>query len=320
MSNDTDQEYEYEEVWAEIPKQVVYDIIFVVISLAIYLAYRTNVSFSEFIDLNILYIMDNYDLLLLAIIFVIIPYVWYWICIFGRIIRKLWVTFRLISVRLALKIFRSNIAIFGFSSVILALALDKPFLSEFVALPSFIIWIIINWAFLDYDALKEQEDELVALYKTQAKRVPEFSIFQIGSFILFIINFALLELKLPNGTTLKDSELSILSRIMSDIPLGILFWITFVFTFLWFFVSFFFGILIDFIMKRKDKINFYIQLIFFLAIIYIIAKIVIYNIIQGQTREVQTLYSVIITAISGLLLKKSKSIVGFFTNTKIGEE
>lgn len=307
-SHENEEDY-WTPSWNDLPK-----ILVIILTIGFIILYFNNLSFKEWVIKNIAYIHNNYDVMIFFYLVFVIPYLLFWISLITKFIKYLWISYNYLSVIIFMRKIRINISIFGFLSVFLAFSLNKNLLENWwIMIISFIALIIINYFLIKknyYDQIVIEEAKKISIPKNERKieLTPTQSIIMIFAFLIPFLYFSIPQLQESVqgiGILLKQDMLSLILLIIS-----------LMFSFLWFFVAFISEAIRKFFESHKEKFIFYGQMLIVIMVLYVISKIIIFNLPTLLPDPYPSVLSMIISTSTGILSRYSKEIIGFIKSRK----
>ena len=286
--------------------------IFGIMSGLIFLAYMVILPFQSFILKNWDFILRSFDIYLLFICTIAIPYILIWLSIIIKIIGHFWESYSLLKVRIFFRTLRINFSLFGVFAILITQIWKIPFLDYYTIIFSS-VFVLLSQFFLDYPAMKKLEENKYTREKTLTKKViGDLTHFQCIAFI----GIGVLIIFYLGSDSFKETVDSFIFNIYADLPLFIIFILVLIFDVFWFVISFIINGLVAFWESYHEKVKLYGSLLIFIGIIYVFAKLFIFNLPEFLPDPYPTLASMGISLGSVLLQRKSKNILDYFKKSR----
>jgi len=300
---------------------------FIWVAVFIYLALYYNIStFRSFIETNLKFIESHYDVLIFFFIVLVIPLVLYFVGLFFRILRKVWLAFSLLKVRIIFSIVRINICFFGYITMPFALVTHLSFshwgvwifgLLILFAFNSFEIWRINNERSCFYDSIAEDQDVNEKLRKEGKKEIILIHPLLLILYPVILVLFLIYKFGDPIITESVDTFWAI--NITNDIIFIVIFWITIIFSICWWLLSFLIVIVVGLYEKYEDQISKFGKILYFCCVMYLIAKLIIFNLTAEMEEPGTSLTSLAISGGSGTILRFAKNKIYDIEKVKKGD-
>jgi hypothetical protein len=298
-------------------------IIFVLGTVVFFLCYFMNATarfnikgtlivlqFRDFVDINIAYLNSAWDVLILFYAFVLIPFILQWIIIIWKIIKVLWFSYNTIYLRFYFRVVRINLSIGGAILLFIHLQIHEHILNIWSILIVSIVLLLLNTRALGfglvYDKIKEEEIKLTEEVMGKKTEI-SLTYFQMAFLVIlvfcFVFYYSIPEFQAKVDSTWFD--------IQSDPLVLVIFITTSLFSVLWFLCSFLISVILMLMTKYKEKLTYLVKILSFIAYIYLITKIITFNIPQFAPEPYPSILGFVISIASGLLTRYSSTIMNW---------
>ena len=283
--------------------QIVYIIILIAVAI-IYFAVREFVPAVRFyIDLNLNYIWANIDVAIMFIVAIIVPIIMYIIFILVIIVHFFWYDVSTAQLRAGFDYFRFNFSVVVGIMTAMTFLFKIPFTTWYSILIGIVVVIILDIFFISFKDMLEEEKK-----RQHQIGTPEASF---GAIIVFMIIGICLIVGVViyfNNSSFEGTVNSVLNTVSSDIVFETCVYIALI-------LSFFlplFSLIADFVARLFEKYHDTIirvgKFLFFLMILYLIVKLVMFNVATFAPEPYPTLLSVGASAVGGIITRYSGEI------------
>ena len=261
-------------------------------------------DFKHFINKNYEYIDQNPDVFFIFIAVIVVPVSLFIIYLILKLIKNVWRSYSVLKFRIKLTLVRLNFVYFAFIDLLFATFLPYKSSSWQVIVISVSILIFLNYFFLEYEPVIQEQRKIHKMMEDGEE--PPLSpslIFSVPAFLIFVIvYFGNLNFRIAFGRFLENV-------VGDDTFYYMLFWLFLVFSIFWSAVDYFITIATSYIKSQTNKKKYYIKLAITLGVIYLVVKIVIFNITEDLDAYGSSLTSMGVTALSSFVFKGAKRVL-----------